>query len=125
MVVRLSPTTLLDIQQIIRSLDLEDLPNRLRGVITIPVNDGAGLLDGKDTFTRDYGYQGELQHRASLLIESIVKGEPYNTEAVESVIDELMEPADPFGTGKAYLVPIRHKAAQLLQLFMNQNTDDQ
>lgn len=31
-----------------------DLVNRLRGVYVIPVNDGAGLLDGKDTFTRQF-----------------------------------------------------------------------
>lgn len=31
-----------------------DLIQRLRGVYTIPVNDGAGLLNGKDTFTRTF-----------------------------------------------------------------------
>lgn len=32
----------------------EDLVNRLRGIYTVSVNDGAGLLDGKDTFTRHF-----------------------------------------------------------------------
>ena len=31
-----------------------DLVNRLRGVYVLPVNDGAGLLDGKATFTRNF-----------------------------------------------------------------------
>jgi hypothetical protein len=34
--------------------DYVDLANRLLGIYNIPVNDGAGLLDGKDTFTRDF-----------------------------------------------------------------------
>jgi hypothetical protein len=104
---------------------IQDIANRLRGVITIPVNDGHGLLDGKDTFTRDFGHQGELQHRASLLIESLLKGEPFNPQAVMGVRDELMEPDDPHGMGKKYLVPIRIKGAQVLELFLqaNQNTD--
>jgi hypothetical protein len=32
----------------------ESLINRLNGIYTIPVNDGAGLLNGKDTFTNTY-----------------------------------------------------------------------
>lgn len=31
-----------------------DLVDRLRGIYTIPVNDGAGLLNGKDTFTQEF-----------------------------------------------------------------------
>lgn len=31
-----------------------DLVNRLRGIYTIPVNDGAGPLDGSDTFARAF-----------------------------------------------------------------------
>jgi hypothetical protein len=30
------------------------LVNRLRGIYTVPVNDGGGLLDGKDTFTNTF-----------------------------------------------------------------------
>ena len=33
-------------------------PDRLRGIYTIPVNDGAGLLNGKDTVTRDFAATG-------------------------------------------------------------------
>lgn len=32
----------------------DSLLDRLRGIYTIPVNDGAGLLNGKDTFTRRF-----------------------------------------------------------------------
>jgi hypothetical protein len=103
----------------------QDIANRLRGVITIPVDDGMGLLDGKDTFTRDFGDQGDLQNRAALLIESLLKREPFNPNAVQSVIDELMQPADPLGIGKMYVVPIRLTAANLLHLYLSalQNTD--
>ena len=34
--------------------DPKTIVNRLRGIYTIPVDDGAGLLNGKDTFTRDF-----------------------------------------------------------------------
>jgi hypothetical protein len=30
------------------------LQDRLRGIYTLAVNDGAGLLNGKDTFTRKF-----------------------------------------------------------------------
>jgi hypothetical protein len=33
---------------------MSDLIDRLRGIYTVQVNDGAGLLDGKDTFTRTF-----------------------------------------------------------------------
>ena len=33
---------------------MSDLIQRLRGIYTVPVNDGAGLLNGKDTFTRAF-----------------------------------------------------------------------
>ena len=34
--------------------EYQDLINRLRGIYLVPVNDGAGLLDGKDVFTRQF-----------------------------------------------------------------------
>ena len=33
---------------------MSDLTKRLRGIYEIPVNDGAGPLDGKNTFTRTF-----------------------------------------------------------------------
>ncbi len=46
------------------------LVDRLRGVYTIPVNDGCGLLDGKDTFTRTF-QTPPIQHEAAREIESL------------------------------------------------------
>jgi hypothetical protein len=33
---------------------MSDIVNRLRGIYTVPVNDGAGPLNGSDTFTRTF-----------------------------------------------------------------------
>ena len=98
------------------NLYAQDIVRRLRGVIVIPVNDGAGLLDGKDTFTRDFGYQGLLQENAAALIEQMLAGYSFTTEEANSMVGQLMEPDDPIGIGKTYVVPIRHKAAQLIIL---------
>lgn len=48
----------------------KDLVNRLRGIYIIPVNDGAGLLDGKDTYTRTF-HAPQLQHDAANEIERL------------------------------------------------------
>jgi hypothetical protein len=37
-----------------RKMPMGDLVDRLRGIYAVPVNDGAGLLNGKDTFTRSF-----------------------------------------------------------------------
>ena len=52
-----------------RALDLLD---RLRGKYVLPVNDGAGLLDGKDTFTRQFETP-PIQHEAAAEIERLRK----------------------------------------------------
>jgi hypothetical protein len=44
---------------------MNDLVNRLRGIYTVPVNDGAGLLNGKDTFTREFPVAPIQQEAAS------------------------------------------------------------
>lgn len=49
---------------------VEDLRNRLRGVYTVPVNDGAGLLDGKNTFTRTFATP-PIQKEAAELIKDL------------------------------------------------------
>lgn len=53
--------------------DLQAMPSsqiidRLRGIYTIPVNDGAGPLNGSDTFTRRY-FTGAIQHEAAKRLE--------------------------------------------------------
>lgn len=46
------------------------LTDRLRGIYVLPVNDGAGLLDGKDTFTRNFETP-PIQHEAAGVIEAL------------------------------------------------------
>ena len=43
---------------------------RLRGIYTVPINDGAGLLNGKDTFTRTFDTP-PIQQAAANLIETL------------------------------------------------------
>lgn len=53
-----------------RALHIVD---RLRGIYTVPVNDGAGLLDGKDTFTAaEPFYTPPIQREAADLIEEML-----------------------------------------------------
>lgn len=47
------------------------LVNRLRGIYTIPVNDGAGLLNGKDTFTRKFDGLPPINEEAAKRIEKL------------------------------------------------------
>ena len=49
----------------------ERLTDRLRGIYIIPVNDGAGLLYGKDTFTRHFE-TAPIQHEAAQVIDDLV-----------------------------------------------------
>ena len=50
---------------------MSDLVNRLRGIYNIPVNDGAGLLDGKDTFTRTFDNIPPIMGEAANRIEAL------------------------------------------------------
>lgn len=52
-----------------RTLDLVD---RLRGKYVLPVNDGAGLLNGKDTLTRQFETP-PIHHEAAAEIERLRK----------------------------------------------------
>lgn len=46
------------------------LVDRLRGIYTIPVDDGAGLLNGKDTFTRKFE-TSPINHEAAAEIDAV------------------------------------------------------
>lgn len=46
------------------------LVDRLRGIYIVPVNDGAGLLDGKDTFENRFPV-APIQHEAAARIEEL------------------------------------------------------
>jgi hypothetical protein len=47
-----------------------DIVDRLRGIYRIPVNDGAGLLNGKDEYVRQFE-TSPIQHEAADLIERL------------------------------------------------------
>lgn len=47
-----------------------DLVSRLRGVYFVPVNDGAGPLNGKDSFTREF-HVAPIQREAADRIERL------------------------------------------------------
>lgn len=96
-----------------------ELIRRLRGTYNLPVNDGAGPLDGKMIYTRQFQTE-DLQREAADMLERIEKGDmPYSFE-VESMIDRLMVPADPMGIGHEYVVPIRAEAAAVLTTVLDQ-----
>lgn len=64
-----------------------DLVDRLRGIYTLAVNDGAGLLNGKDTYTESFPVL-PIQKEAADEIERLRK---INTKAINAV--EIMEDA--------------------------------
>ena len=50
---------------------LDSLILRLNGIYTVPVNDGGGLLNGKDTFTRRFPVT-PIQKEAAATIKSLI-----------------------------------------------------
>jgi len=50
---------------------MSDLVNRLRGIYTVKVDDGAGLLDGKDTYTRVFDELPPIHGEAANRIEEL------------------------------------------------------
>lgn len=64
-----------------RTLNLVD---RLRGKYVLPVNDGAGPLNGKTTFTREFETP-PIQHEAAAEIERL-------RALAQAVADESMYP---------------------------------
>jgi hypothetical protein len=66
---------------------LSTLTERLRGIYRLGVNDGAGLLDGKDTFTRDFGttpIKSEAADRIEALEEALIDIARMADEAVNN-----------------------------------------
>lgn len=49
------------------------LVDRLRGIYTIPVNDGAGALNGKDTFTRTFKGLPPIQAKSADAIVELLE----------------------------------------------------
>lgn len=69
------------------------LTDRLRGIYTIPVADGAGLLNGKDTFTQEFPVPrinieaAEEIERLQGLIRKVIAGDWCVTDLQESIGD--------------------------------------
>lgn len=49
--------------------EVRELANRLRGVYTVPVRDGAGPLNGTGTFTREF-QTPPIQHEAAKVVDA-------------------------------------------------------
>lgn len=64
------------------------LTDRLRGIYTIPVNDGAGLLNGKDTITREFETP-PIQKEAADVIDALVEALEQCAEALAFARDKL------------------------------------
>lgn len=83
-----------------------DLVDRLRGKYTIPVNDGAGLLDGKDTFTQEFAVT-PISREAADEIERLRRYRDVMEHchgnriyAVEKLLDHFDEEGNLKGDGK-------------------------
>lgn len=91
--------------------DRSSLVRRLRGIYTIPVNDGAGLLNGDDIFTRSFDVQNPLQSQAAQLIEDLENGMDFDKEFASGIIRELLMPRIVFGP-VPFVSPISREAAE-------------
>lgn len=65
------------------------LVDRLRGIYNIPVNDGAGPLDGKDTYTREFGTT-PIQSEAADRIEQLERELAHERTERMRVADEFI-----------------------------------
>lgn len=77
------------------------LVDRLRGIYTVPVNDGAGLLDGKDTFTpSEPFFTPPVQKEAAERIELL---EAAYADAISALRYIRLHHGDLYGVGWARL----------------------
>ena len=70
---------------------MSDLTKRLRGIYEIPVNDGAGPLDGKNTFTRTFDNMPPICIEAADRIDAL---EECLRELVADITDSEHSPHD-------------------------------
>lgn len=90
------------------------LVDRLRGIYHLPVDDGAGPLDGSMIFTREFKPMMSIQPKAADMIERLESGEKICWSEVNSLCLELQQPADPLDIGKPYILPINQEAASTI-----------
>lgn len=99
------------------------LVDRLQGIYILPVNDGAGPLDGKMTFERRHKMD-YIQVVAGEFIRQLEEGKPYTKFAVEFMIEQLLEEKDWAGLGLApYVAPINHEAVEVLKNYLDGGLD--
>lgn len=99
------------------------LVDRLRGIYVLPVNDGLGLLDGKDTFTRDFSKEHNSPLEwivAANLIERLDAGELISRGIIQETMSKLVEKKDWLGLGlEPYQAPIGLEAYDYLEDYLN------
>lgn len=99
------------------------LVDRLRGIYTMPVNDGLGLLDGKDTFTRDFSKEHNAPQEwidAANLIERLDAGELIDGVEIQQTMTKLVAKKDWLGLGlEPYQAPIGIEAYEYLEDYLN------
>lgn len=95
------------------------LVDRLRGIYILPVNDGAGPLDGKMTFDRKYNSHPS-QVIAAAALEQLENGAPHTNVGIQVIIDDLLTPRDWLGLGlDPYVAPICLEAVEELKKFIS------
>lgn len=70
---------------------LSSLPERLRGIYRLGVNDGAGPLNGSDTFTREF-QTPPIQRQAADRIEQLEAELRRLVDVADNLIGELEDP---------------------------------
>jgi hypothetical protein len=91
------------------------LTDRLRGIYHLPVNDGAGPLDGSFTFTRQFTGQPEVQFEAADVIDSLERGDDVAVERIDSLISRLLVEDFYMNMPNKYVPPIHKEAVERLQ----------
>lgn len=95
------------------------LVNRLRGIYHIPIRDGAGPLDGSDTFTRAFSGMPEIQAEAADTIEALERGDIVPQSIVESLIRRLLVADHYMNMPNKYVPPIHNEAAERLRTLIS------
>lgn len=95
------------------------LADRLMGNYILPVNDGAGPLDGKMTFERQF-QMDPVQVIAGGVLKLLAEGKPYTQFSIQFMIDQLLEQKDWAGLGlDPYVAPINYEAIEELKKFLD------
>lgn len=95
------------------------LADRLMGDYILPVDDGAGPLDGKMTFERKFNMDS-IQIIAGAFLKQLEEGKPYTHFAVEFMIEQLLEKKDWARLGlEPYVAPINHEAVAELRKYIS------